>query len=290
MKTKHIPQSKADIASLLSREARRKITEESNNRKRVATAGKSFYAPFTRGQNKDRLSEQENKYVYYCALAHEACLELNPKARRSFLEVLRVAGSESVRKYQGDVLAEIKNAPLNTVTELSDGQNIIKPLIESVKTYILEVFNHDKESPRIIPSSENSVYLTMAITSCALVECRNLTFEDLDRQIMGENYWVMQDQTDDIHNRPDRRRRKRLKEIAKAANCTHLIHENPLYGLAKLWYFAYVIKDNLTVASQLGKYQYSDGTPEIEIPSFAFPGTAYNKIHAFSLATGYSEQ
>jgi hypothetical protein len=268
-------------------------------RRRVVTAGRSFYAPFKRPGAEpavtDVLDVQESKYLYYCALVHEAALELNPKTRNPFLEIINATKSDGMASFQNETIAIKKYVQENNNTEF------LKPLIDLpeeyekplsdciglVGPYIKSFFNHDIENPKIKPNSLDSGYLTLAIGLCALVESREKTFDDVNRAMMGESYWVLQDKTDDISNRPDRRQRHAIVELAQELGW-HLIKEEPLYELAKLWYVARVIKNDLA-KSLIGEYQIPGTDTVISLPKIYHPATAFRNIHDFDLATGYAK-
>lgn len=235
------------------------LRQSEQERQRVATAGKAFYTPFR--------NLPDTRLPYYAALCNEACLELNPKARPLYIEVI------TALKRPG-----IKLLKSNRDMEHPDYIN----LIECTSKYILNAFNNPDrlDMPRINPDSDKSVYLISAIIETAIVEMQCITFKELDRQMQGEDYFVMQQGTDDITSRPDRTRRAKLTRIAKQCNL-NLVHEDGLYELAKLWYFGRIIKDNLTAASQLGICN------SISIPMFVHPGTACHKVEVFDIATGY---
>ncbi len=276
------------LASTINREAQRK-----------ATAGRSFYAPFKRPGAKPAITDQfdvrENKYLYYCALLSEACLELNPAARKSFVEIINATKSEGMVAFRNETIAVTEYAQknrnaeyLNPLKDLPEEyEDSLSKCIALVGPYIRHFFNHDQENLNIIPENIDSGYLTLAIALCALVEGKGTTFDEVNQGMLGDNYWVLQDDTDDINNRPDRRRRHRLAEMAKIAGW-HIVKEAPLYELAKLWYVAYVINGNLAT-SLLGYYKIPGTDREISLPKIYHEATAWRNLHDFILATGYTK-
>lgn len=236
------------------------IQNQSNVRQRTASAGKSFYII------------PEGELCYMAALCNEACLDLNPKVRNLYIEIVDLLKRPGIRTlFQEDTIE-------------SENNQDFKLLQDRLANYILTAFNHQDfiDNPKINPSNiEKTWHLSWAVTVTAGVESFDLTFEQLDTNRMGENYGVMQNKTDLITNRADRNRRRRLKAVADEFGLK-LVHEDGRYELAKLWYFARVIMKNLQAASGLGDCN------GISIPVFSNTGTAYNKIHDFDIATGYS--
>lgn len=245
---------------------RQLLNRNGASRRQVATAGKSSYVPFKLSAN--------SELPYLAALCNEACLELNPFARQLYVEIVAMMKRPKITEiFSKDLIAD---------TECLDCQDF-KDLESQVSKYILKVFNHRDfaDKPRIDPANKKAWQLPFAVTVTAGVESMDLTFAELDQKVMGDYYRVMQNKTNSLTNRADRARRKRLKAVADKIGL-NLIHEDSRYELAKLWYVARVIKNNLTVASQLTEYEGH------VLPYFAYPGTAHNKIRPFDIATGYS--
>lgn len=251
-------------------------------RQRVMSAGRSFNSPF-KGQYDKQDEFPQGKYVYYCALVVEAALELNPAIRPLYVEAVSALNCLETMKFEADIWKQNNSDSIPLVK--MDAANIFgndyresqgfKHYQDCVSTFILKGFNHDPREPKI--TGDKGTYLALAISIGTAAESKGTTFKELDAIRMKDNYRVMQNDTNHITNRPDREKRKRISAIKQQYDL-HLVHEEGLYELAKLWYFAYVIKDNLTVASQLGDYH------GVNIPTFSNPGTAHNKLRDFTAA------
>jgi len=254
-------------------------------RQRILTAGKSFYAPFkTQYKTGESDSFPEGKAVYYASLCIEAGLELNPSIRPLYIEIIRSLNSPGIKEYRSNLKASQNLNDLHKINFLSYVEHPDCVFFqECVSKFILRGFNHKsfiKDNPKITASKSH--YLALAVAVSSATEYEDSSFGQLDNKLLGDNYRVMQERRDNITIRQDQERRKRLHTIAKKYDM-HLIHEDGLYALAKLWYVARVIMDNLTVASQLQEYN------GYELPGFNNPGTAYHKIHDFDIATGYTK-
>ncbi|MBI2849892.1 MAG: hypothetical protein HYX80_02475 [Chloroflexi bacterium] len=253
-------------------------------RQRAMTAGNSFNAPFKAQPDKNDIFPQ-GKYVYYCALVVEAALEMNPAVRPLFVDAINALNfiemmtfDNSINSFfstQSNTIPLVANGEIKRITSNCQDSRGLGNYQEAVIKFINKAF--PIPNIQIVEGS----YLVFAISTGTAIEHKGTTFAELDQKRMKDDYRVMQYNTDDITNRPDRGRRKRMSLI-KQQYKLHLAHEDALYGLAKLWYFAYIIKKNLTVASQLGEYKVGDQV--IIIPVFSNPGTAHNKLHDFTLA------
>lgn len=242
------------------------LNRTNSSRVRVASAGKSGYAPF-------KLSP-ESELPYLAALCNEACLELNPLARLLYSEIIEV-----VRRPR---IAEVFSKDFITDAECEGCQDF-KELEGAISKYILKAFYHRdfEDRPRINPANIETWRLSWAISVTAGAESLGVTFAELDEKLKGDDYRVMQGKTRYISDRADRARRKRLKAVADKLGL-NLVHEDSRYDLAKLWYVARVIKNNLTAASGLGEYEGHT------LRVFNNAGTAHHQIHPFDIATGYT--
>ncbi len=265
--------------------ARKKATydQRARERQRTLTAGKSFYAPFkVQYKTGERDSFPEGKAVYYASLCIEAGLELNPSIRPLYIEIIRSLNSPRIKEYRSELQAAQSLKALQNINFLSCIEHPDFLYFQRcVSKFILHGFNHRsciEDNPKI--TAGKSHYLALAVAVGSAIEYEESSFGQLDNKLQGDNYRVMQERRDNITNRQDQERRKRLHIIAKKYDL-HLIHEDGLYELAKLWYVARVVKDNLTVASQIQEYN------GYALPAFSNPGTAYHKIHDFDIATGY---
>ena len=271
---------------------------------KTMTAGQSFYAPHKRRNRPSEKVFPEGKYPYYCSLVLEAALELNPSTRPQYIEIVRAIARPRIQEYKQELMflqpdrliaasealderytqhPELKDGDIDQLNNAADNFLVkyeTNPDFiyhrQCVEKFILTGFNSEEWlEPRI--TGETSKFLSWAVATRSAMDAENVTFDELDKKRMGERFWVLQDQTNDVTNRTDRRLRKEMKNITRYWNY-HINHEDPLYLCARLWYIAQIVKNSLVVASQLGEYK------GFKLPLFAYPRTARNQIKDFDLA------
>ena len=271
---------------------------------KTMTAGQSFYAPYKRRNRPSEEAFPQGKYPYYCALVLEAALELNPSLRPQYIEVVRAIARPGIQEYKQELLF-LKPDKLIAASKALDERYVHNPELKlndedvlmdeagnffskyetnpdfifhrhCIEKFILVGMNSEEWLEARI-TAETSKYLAWAVAVRSAMDAENITFDELDKKRMGDRWWVMQDQTNDVTNRADRRLRGKMKNIARDWNY-HINHEDPLYLCARLWYVARIVKNSLVVASQLGDYN------GYKLLVFAYPRTAQNKIKDFDKA------
>jgi hypothetical protein len=285
----------------------RETTEPAWMKRRVLSAGRSAYVPW-RNRNDRDIEFPEKKYCYLAGLVLDAGLELNPDIRPAYVDCVTALVSEGLRQYRDELLFLTPDKMLSMHQDLAaweetatDEQIDIKAreladtiisfynrhqnhpdfkvYQDCVQRLILKGFNNarwlDDGKPRI--TGDNSPFLVWAISARSAADAENVTFAELDAKRMGDKYWVMQDKTDDITNRPDKRIRAEMTDIAWLSDL-HISHEEPQLLLARLWYVAIVVKDNLTACCGLSAY---NGVP---IYRCNYPSTADYKLRDINLA------